>query len=60
MDAFDEFFWLFAERDYEKLTAGQKEKMRCVGNLDFAIERYVASKPMFEGYEEFLCYMRKQ
>lgn len=26
MDTFDEFFWLFAERDYEKLTAGQKKK----------------------------------
>ncbi|MBO5315035.1 MAG: hypothetical protein J6B48_01240 [Clostridia bacterium] len=41
------------ERQRDKLTEGQKAKMRCVGSYDASMERYLATKPMFNGYEKF-------
>ena len=60
VEVFDEFFWLFGERQCDKLTAGQKAKMNCVGNYDASMERYLSTKPMFDGYEEFLEYMKRE
>lgn len=59
IDVFDEFFWLFQKRDESALTNGQKSKMNCVGNYDFSIKRFLETKPMFNGFDEFLDYMRK-
>lgn len=59
IEAFDEFFWLFGERDCDKLTSSQKAKMKLVGSYDFAMERYLSTKPLFNGYQQFLEYMRK-
>ena len=60
IDLFDEFFWLFQARDEGSLTPGQKGKMKLVGNYEFSMQQYAATKPMFDGYEAFLEYMRKE
>ena len=58
-DVFDEFFWLFKERDESKLKQGQKKKMELVGNYDESVGIFTNSKALFDAYEAFLKYCRK-
>lgn len=60
INVFDEFFWLFQPRGEEDLTDGQKSKMRLVGNYDISIQKFLNKKPLFNGYEEFLKYLRER
>ena len=56
-EVFDEFFWLFEERKkpiYNKFF----NKMSLVGNCDIALENFLNSAPKFNGYDEFLVYLR--
>ncbi len=56
-EVFDEFFWLFEERT-EKLSIAFEKKMCTLGNYDFAMEKFLNTKPMFSGYDKFLNYMK--
>ena len=58
IEAFDEFFWLFGERKEESLTAGQLKKMQLLGNYDYSLSKFLESKPMFNGYDDFLKYLK--
>ncbi|MBE6583905.1 MAG: acyltransferase [Ruminococcaceae bacterium] len=58
IEAFDEFFWLFQKRDETSLTEGEKTKMRLVGTYERSMELYSQTKPMFDGYDEFLKHLR--
>lgn len=56
---FGEFFWLFQPRDKE-LHPEFDRRMRTVGNYKQSMEKFKASKPMFDGYEAFLQYLRNK
>ncbi len=56
---FHEFFWLFEERK-NTLEEFEEKQMKTVGNYSYAMERFVESKPMFNGYEAFLEHMRSK
>lgn len=58
-DIFDEFFWLFKERDSD-LTEGQIKKMKLLGNYEESVQLFRNTQPRFRGYEEFLYYLRNQ
>lgn len=59
IDAFDEFFWLFQKRDRNALTPGEKRKMELLGNYERSIDRFLATEPVFDGFEKFLEYLRQ-
>lgn len=55
---FDEFFWLF--KNSEKfLTEGQMDKMKLVSNFDYAQKVFTCRKSEFNGYDDFLKYLRE-
>ena len=56
---FNEFFWLFHRHD-EKLLASFARQMRNVGNYDRSIEHFKDTKPMCDGFDAFLAYLRKE
>lgn len=60
IELFDEFFWLFQRRDSKGLTEGQKNKISLVGNYNFAMEKFLHSKPIFDGFDSFLEYCRRK
>ena len=55
---FDEFFWLFEKRYEAALTAGQRAKMKQLGNYDTSLQLFLKTPPAFEDYEAFLTHMR--
>lgn len=59
VETFDEFFWLFQKREQKGFTPGAMKKMKLVGNYEYSMERFLSSKPMFNGFEEFIEYQRK-
>ena len=59
IEVFDEFFWLFQRRDEQELTRGESQKMRLIGNYEQSIDKYLKTEPMFDGYDNFLKYMRE-
>ena len=56
-DEFDEFFWLFKRRD-EKFSDKQEFKMKLLDNYESSMERYLEIQPMFDGFNEFIKYLR--
>lgn len=54
---FGEFFWLFQKRG-ESLHPEFERRMRTVGNYEQSQEKLLNNKPQFDGYEEFLTYLR--
>lgn len=59
IEVFDEFFWLFQCRDEQSLTEGQRKKMQLLGNGTESLQAYLASEPMFNGYDEFIRHMKE-
>jgi len=59
IEEFDEFFWLFQRRDKSALTAGEYSKLGLVGSYDRSLAAFLKSKPLFNGYEDFLRWMRE-
>lgn len=52
-DLFDEFFWIFEERDLSKLPKVFIEKMKLTGNFEFTQKKFLETKPYFQGYKKF-------
>ena len=59
IEVFDEFYWLFQEREEEKLLPGQKKKMQLVGNYEQSLQLFMNTKPLYAGYPAFLDALRK-
>ena len=55
---FSEFFYLFHPRD-KALPVVFERKMRTLGNYEFSMAQFRASKPEFDGFEKFLNHMRE-
>lgn len=62
-ETFDEFFWLFEERnnieskkENNKISKKFSEKMYLTGNYDITYDKFINSKPLFNGYNEFIDY----
>lgn len=53
VEAFNEFFWLFAKRDEQLCECFQKQ-MNSHGRFNETMEKFKSSSPEFDGYEEFL------
>ena len=60
VSVFDEFFWLFARRAENELTDGARVKMRLVGNYEQTLDLFLKTEPMFDGYDAFLEYLKKE
>lgn len=56
---FDEFFWIFEERDIKKLPNEFINKMKLTGNYELTKNKFLNSKPDFVGYEKFVEYCMK-
>lgn len=54
-----EFFWLFEERK-ELSERAFISQMKNMGNYELSLQRFIDSKPMFDGYDMFLNYCGKQ
>lgn len=52
-DIFDEFFWIFKERNPDELSRIFKEKMKLCGNYEETMNAFKSTKPIYNGYEEF-------
>lgn len=50
-----EFFWLFEERGPLQVPAFESQ-MRNMRNYEASMERYLHTKPLFNGYSAFLDY----
>ena len=59
VEVFDEFYWLFQERE-EKLLPGQRKKMQLVGNYEQSLQLFMNTKPLYAGYSAFLDAMRNK
>ncbi|MBO5469681.1 MAG: acyltransferase [Lachnospiraceae bacterium] len=57
---FDEFFWLFEKRDIEGLPETYIEKLKLTGNYEDTLHQFVNSKPLFNGYDEFVKYCMRE
>lgn len=53
-----EFFWLFEER-VNLENAAFIGKMKCVNNYEASLEKFLNSKPLFQGYDSFIEYALK-
>ena len=51
-----EYFWLFEERN-KQLNETFNNIHKLSGNEKISTERFLETKPMFEGYEEFIKYI---
>lgn len=49
-----EYFWLFEERNEEKLEEEYKEVMKLVNNYEKSIDKFKNSEAMFKDYDEFI------
>ena len=56
-EVFDEFFWLFEERK-EPLNEKFAKKASLAGNYQETLNNFLNSTPQFNGYSEFLRYLR--
>lgn len=52
-EIFNEFFWLFHKRD-EKLPEAFSRQMKWHGKYEQALNNFMNTPPMFDGYENFL------
>ncbi len=52
-EIFAEYFWLFAERNLDKLPPVFLHRMTLGGSLETAKKAFLDSAPVFEGYEAF-------
>ena len=59
VEVFDEFFWLFQRRDEQALTDGERRKMELIGNYEQSVDKYLKTEPVFDGYDNFLKYMKE-
>lgn len=59
-DLFDEFFWIFEERDYSNLPKAFITKIGLTGNGEVTKSKFLQSDPYFKGYEEFVKYCMEQ
>ena len=50
-----EYFWIFQNRT-ESLIDEFDKVHQLQGNYNFTIEKYMETKPLFEGYEQFIKY----
>lgn len=55
---FAEFFWLFYSRD-SVLPKAFEVKMRLVGNYEYSMQRFKETKPLYNGFQEFLRELKK-
>lgn len=55
-EIFDEFFWLFENRNITELPDTFNEKMKLTGNYNKTLECFQKSTPEFNGYDEFVKY----
>ena len=51
---FDEFFWIFKERKVSDLSKKFNDKLKLTGNYDKSIEQFLTSKPIYNGYSDFV------
>lgn len=58
MEEFAEFFWLFWKRD-EELPQAFYNKQILTGNYEYSMEVFKKQQPKYNGYEEFLEWLRK-
>lgn len=59
-EMFNEFFWIFEERDLAKLNLAFKEKMKLTGNEEITQKKFLESKPNFSGYDKFIEHCMKK
>lgn len=59
-DIFDEFFWIFEERDSDIIEKSYLEKLKLTGNYESTMKKFKLSIPMFNGYKEFSAYCIKE
>lgn len=55
-EIFAEYFWLFAPRDTDSLPPVFRHRMTLGGPLEDAEKAFLASEPVFDGYEAFLSW----
>lgn len=53
-EIFDEFFWIFEERDIRNLPRIFSEKMKLTGNEEYTDKTFMETVPCFKGYDEFV------
>lgn len=53
-ELFDEFFWVFQERELSELPKVFLHKMQLTGNQNFTMKQFSKTKPCFNGYKEFV------
>jgi len=55
-EIFDEFFWLFENRNPQTIPNVFNEKMKLTGNYEKTLQSFISSEPLFKGYDEFVKY----
>lgn len=52
-EIFSEYYWLFEERKQESLPKEFRRQMTHAGNENLVLNKFLQSRPVFEGYEKF-------
>lgn len=56
---FDEFFWMFEQRNLNNLPKEFINKMKLTGNWEKTKNKFLNTEPYFNGYEKFVEYCMK-
>lgn len=59
-EIFDEFFWLFEERNMNNLSHKFIEKMKLTGNFEETKKAFLGSKPLYNDYSDFCDFCLKK